>query len=68
MEDRLLKIDDCLRIIPIGKSTFWKYVAEGKLPAPAVRLGKSTMWRATDLQAFIANGTAETQTKAPAVH
>jgi prophage regulatory protein len=55
MEDRLLKIGDCLKIIPIGKSTFWKYVALGKLPQP-VRLGTNTMWKESDLLKWMANG------------
>jgi prophage regulatory protein len=53
-EDRLLRINDALQIIPIGRSTFWKYVAEGKLPQP-IRLGKSTFWRHSDLMEWIAS-------------
>lgn len=68
IEDRLLRIDDCLRIVPLGKSTFWKYVAEGKLPAP-IRLGKATMWKHSDMMAFVASGAvghSEPQTPARA--
>jgi prophage regulatory protein len=52
MDDRLLKIDDCLKIIPMAKSTFWQRVKEGVLPQP-VHIGTSTFWRYSDLQAFI---------------
>jgi prophage regulatory protein len=62
MEDRLLKIDDCLKIIPIARSTWWQKVAEGQLPQP-VKVGSSTMWRHSDLMAFIANMQCEPQTK-----
>ena len=43
-EDRLLKINDCLKIIPIARSTWWEKVKAGKLPAP-VKIGTSTFWR-----------------------
>lgn len=59
-EDRMLRIDDCLRIVPIGKSTFWKYVAQGKLPAPVRRLGKITMWRESDLLEWMAQREPQT--------
>lgn len=40
-------------LIPIGKSTFWLWVKEGRAPKP-VKLGpRITAWRAEDIQAFI---------------
>lgn len=63
MDDKLLRIDDALEIIHIGKSTFWKYVAEGQLPKP-VKIGSSSLWRYSDLMQFIAN--AQPQTQGPA--
>jgi prophage regulatory protein len=54
MENRLLKINDALKIIPMAKSTFWKLVREGTLPQP-VKIGASTFWRLSDLQTFIAS-------------
>jgi prophage regulatory protein len=40
-------------IIPIGKSTWWKWVQEGKAPA-AVKLGPGvTVWRAEDIRIFL---------------
>jgi prophage regulatory protein len=54
-EDRLLKIDDCLKIIPIAKSTWWQGVKAGLLPKP-VKIGTSTFWRHSDLMDFIASG------------
>ena len=60
IDDKFLKIDDCLKIIPIAKSTWWAGVASGKLPQP-VKIGASTFWKHSDLQAFIANAQPETQ-------
>jgi prophage regulatory protein len=62
IDDKFLKIDDCLKIIPIAKSTWWAGVASGKLPQP-VKIGASTFWKHSDLQAFIANAPHETQGK-----
>jgi prophage regulatory protein len=53
-DDKLLKIDQCLEIIPIAKSTFWQRVKEGQLPQP-VHIGTSTFWRYSDLMTFIAS-------------
>lgn len=40
-------------IIPVGKSTWWKWVQEGKAPAP-VKLGpRITMWRWAEIQRFV---------------
>jgi prophage regulatory protein len=65
MEDRLLKIDQCFELIPIGKSTWWQRVASGELPQP-VKLGTSTRWKHSELMAFIANLPAEPQKPARA--
>jgi predicted DNA-binding transcriptional regulator AlpA len=54
MDERLLKIDDCLKIIPMAKSTFWQRVKEGELPQP-VKIKTSTFWKHSDLMAYIAN-------------
>jgi predicted DNA-binding transcriptional regulator AlpA len=66
MEDRLLKINDCLKIIPIGKSTFYEKVKEGKLPQP-VHIDASTFWRYSDLMAFVAS-MSEPQTPSGKAH
>jgi prophage regulatory protein len=40
-------------IIPVGKSTWWKWVQEGKAPAP-VKLGpRITVWRSVDILMFV---------------
>jgi predicted DNA-binding transcriptional regulator AlpA len=42
-----------LPIIPIGRSSWWKGVKEGKYPAP-IKLGaKTTVWRAEDIHALL---------------
>jgi prophage regulatory protein len=40
-------------IIPVGKSTWWKWVQEGKAPSP-IKLGpRITVWRAEEIHSFI---------------
>ncbi|HEL4653449.1 TPA: AlpA family phage regulatory protein [Klebsiella pneumoniae] len=52
--EKLLRINDVLRIIPVGKSTFYAWVQEGKAPQP-IRFGsRCSMWRYSDIEAFIA--------------
>ena len=43
--------------IPVGKSTWWAGVKDGRFPKP-VKLGaRLTVWRVEDIRALIANGT-----------
>lgn len=40
-------------LIPIGKSTWWQWVRNGKAPAP-VKLGpRTTAWRSADIAALV---------------
>ena len=40
-------------LIPIGKSTWWQWVRDGKAPAP-VKLGpRTTAWKSSDISALI---------------
>jgi prophage regulatory protein len=67
-DDKLLKIDDVLQIIPIAKSTLWQKVKEGQLPQP-VHIRKSAFWKHSDLMEFIASkavGRSEPQGSSPA--
>jgi prophage regulatory protein len=42
--------------IPVGRSTWWAGVKEGRYPKP-VKLGaRITAWRVEDIRAFIENG------------
>lgn len=42
--------------IPVGKSTWWAGIKDGRFPKP-VKLGpRITVWRAEDIRALITNG------------
>jgi excisionase family DNA binding protein len=40
---------EAARLLSIGKSTFWREVAKGTIPAP-VKIGGASRWRVEDLQ------------------
>ena len=48
-----MRIGQVLAVIPVGKSTWWQGVREGRYPA-AVKLGpRTTCWRVEDIRALI---------------
>lgn len=48
-----LRLPEILRLIPVGKSTWWAGVKNGRFPKQ-VKLGSRTSaWRAEDIQALI---------------
>lgn len=48
-----MRIGQVLSVIPIGRSTWWQWVRDGKAPSP-IKLGpKTTAWRAEDVRALI---------------
>lgn len=48
-----VRIKQILRVLPIGKSTWWLGVKEGKYPQP-VKHGRCTFWRVEDIRKLIA--------------
>lgn len=52
-ETGYLRVSQIIRLIPIGKSSWWKGVRAGRYPQP-VKLGpKTTAWRVEDVRALI---------------
>jgi predicted DNA-binding transcriptional regulator AlpA len=50
----LLRLNQVLRLIPIGKSSWWRGVKEGRYPKP-VKIGpRTSAWRAEDIAALMA--------------
>ena len=52
IEDRLLKVKECLKIVPVAPSTWWAGVKDGRFPQP-VRIGASTFWRHSDIMKVV---------------
>ncbi|MFI3270903.1 MAG: helix-turn-helix domain-containing protein [Pseudomonadota bacterium] len=51
-EDKLLRLDDVVQIVKVGKSTWRRWVQNGTAPQK-VKHGRSTFWRASDIQNFV---------------
>lgn len=59
-EDRILvPAGEAAVLCSMGKSTFWREVSRGNIPAP-IKIGGLTRWRVADLRRFVepANATA----------
>jgi predicted DNA-binding transcriptional regulator AlpA len=57
--DGFLRLPQVLERIPVSRSGWWKGVKEGRFPQPVKLSPRVTVWRASDVQAFIeatANG------------
>ena len=55
-QDRLLKLSEVLKLVPVSKSTWWEGVRTGRFPQP-VKLGlRMTRWRKSDIDKLIASG------------
>ena len=53
MQDKFLRLNQVLQLIPIGKSTLWEKVKKGEFPKQ-IKLGpKISVWRASDVQEYI---------------
>ncbi len=48
-----VRIKEVLKIFPIGKSTWWDGVKEGRFPKP-IKIGiRTTAWKVEDIRALI---------------
>ena len=51
--DPLIRLPQVLQIFPIGRSSWWNWVATGKAPK-GIKLGaKTTVWRSSDIQKLL---------------
>ena len=50
-----LRINDVLRFIPVGRSTFWSCVKSGVYPAPIKISRRCVAWEAEKIHALISN-------------
>jgi predicted DNA-binding transcriptional regulator AlpA len=56
-DEALLRLPEILRLIPVGKSTWWAGVKSGRYPKP-IKLGPGiTVWRIADIRQLLENGT-----------
>ena len=55
LTNKLLRINQVLALVPVGRSSWWEGCRTGRYPKP-IKLGpRTTVWRAEDIAAFIEN-------------
>jgi len=55
--DKLLRMKDVIKIVPLSRPTIYRLVENGDFPA-FFKVGGATFWRESDIQKFIQNKTA----------
>ncbi|AUM11978.1 helix-turn-helix transcriptional regulator [Ketobacter alkanivorans] len=48
-----IRLDDILKIFPIGKSTWWQGIKDGRYPKGIKLSPRTTAWRVEDIQNLI---------------
>jgi len=51
--DSFLRLPQVLQIIPVSRSGWWAGVKDGRYPAPVKLSARVTVWRMSDVQAYI---------------
>ena len=51
--DGFLRLPQVLERIPVSRSGWWQGVKEGRFPQPVKLSPRVTVWRASDVQAYI---------------
>jgi len=54
-QERFLRVNEVLEMIPVAKSTFYAKVKQGVFPKPIKFGRKLSMWRESDIRNFIQN-------------
>lgn len=49
LPDRLMRLTEVLTLIPVAKSTWWKWVSEGIAPPPVEIGPRARGWRASQI-------------------
>lgn len=55
-KEKLLRLPQILKVIPVCRSTWWEMVKDGRAPQP-IKLGpRTTCWRESDIQRLAKEG------------
>ena len=52
-DNRAMRVKEAAAYIGIGVSTFWLWVSKGKLPKGRKLSARTTVWRKSELDAFL---------------
>jgi predicted DNA-binding transcriptional regulator AlpA len=50
-QERLLRLDDVRKIIPLSRPTIYRRIQEGKFPAP-LKDGRCSLWEESKVRAY----------------
>lgn len=53
--ERLLRVRDVLKRVPVSRSTWFAWVADGKAPAPVKFGSRCTCWKESEISDFISS-------------
>jgi len=53
MEQQYIRDKDVAKITSLSRASVWRLSKEGKLPAPIKLSERTTVWRLSDIEAFI---------------
>ena len=63
LKNKLLRINQVLALVPVGRSSWWEGCRTGRYPKP-IKLGpRTTVWRAEDIKAFIERVSCQLQSE-----
>lgn len=51
--DSFLRLPQVLQLIPVSRSGWWAGVKDGRYPTPVKLSARVTVWRMSDVQAYI---------------
>ena len=55
MNKQYLRDKQVAEMLSIGRSSVWRLAKEGKLPAPFKMSERVTVWKLSDIEAFVAS-------------
>ena len=58
-DEAFLRQEEVLRLFPVGATTWWKGIAEGRYPRPVKLSTRITAWRVKDIRQLLASVAAE---------
>jgi predicted DNA-binding transcriptional regulator AlpA len=53
-EEGFLRLPQVLQVVPVAKSTWWLWISQKKAPAGVKLSDRVTVWKVSDIRAFIA--------------
>lgn len=57
MNEQLLRLKQVVQLTNISKATIWRWVKDGTFPQPMKITNRVTVWKSSDIQAYIASVT-----------